>query len=179
MPSTVRPASRAAPTSFSTISRRTATTTTRVRSWPAALLTVAERLPVEHGLVHRHRDVIGRLHLDGGGERLLVLERRQVERAHDDPLVGDAQAHARGKPVLGEERLQRLRESGDVGDLAVAQDAGAKGGDGAALERHRAVGGDLGRGDVAGIEVEADDRGLGGGALLEHVRGIGREVART
>src|SRR3712207_7932332 len=52
--------------------------------------------------------------------------------------------YARGQPVLGEEGLQRLRQGGDVGDLAVAQDAGAKGGDGAALERHRTVGGDLG-----------------------------------
>jgi hypothetical protein len=75
-----------------------------------------------------------------------------------------------------EEGLQRLRQGGHVGDLAVTQDAGAKGGDGAALERHRTVDGDLGRGDVAGIEVEADDIGLGGGALLEHVRDIGWEV---
>ena len=61
MPSTVRPASRAAPASCSTISRRTATTTTRVRCRPAALCDGAERLQVEHGLVHRHRDVVGRL----------------------------------------------------------------------------------------------------------------------
>ena len=140
---------------------------------PGGGLHVAERLPVEDGLVHRHRDVVGRLHPDGGGERLLVLQRRQVERADDDPLVGDTEAHALRDAVLVEERLQRLRQGGDVGDLAVAQDAGAKGGHGATLERHRTVDGDLGGGDVAGIEVEADDRGLGGGALLEHVRDIG------
>jgi hypothetical protein len=120
----------------------------------------AERLPVEDRLVHRHRDVIGRLHLDGGGQRLLVLQRRQVERADHDPLVRDAQPDAGRELVLGEERLQRVRERGDVRDLAVAQDAGAKGSDGAALERQRPVDGDLGGGDVAGIEIEADDRGL-------------------
>ena len=70
--------------------------------------------------------------LDGGGERLRVVERRQVERAHDDALVGDAEAHALGQLVLGEERLERLGERDGVGDLAVAQDAGPKLGDGAA-----------------------------------------------
>ena len=173
MPSSLRPASRAAATSLSTISRRTATTTTRVRGWPAGVVDGAERLPVEDRLVHRHRDVVGRLHLDGGGERLLVLERRQVERADDDPLVGDPEPDPVRELVLGEEGLQRLRQRGDVGDLAVAQDAGAEGSDGAALERQRPVDGDLGGGDVAGIEVEADDRGLGGGTLLEHVGDIG------
>ena len=106
MPSTCRPASRAAPASCSTISRRTATTTTRVRVLAGRRLDGAERLPVEDGLVHRHRDVVGRLHLDGGGERLLVLQRRQVERADDDALVGDAEAHA-----LRAARARRRRSS--------------------------------------------------------------------
>jgi hypothetical protein len=118
--------------------------------------------------------VVGRLHLDGGGERLLVGQRRQVERAHDDALVGDAQAHAARQVVLGPEGLQRFREGGHVGDLAVPQDAGAQGGDGAAGERHRPVDGDLAGGQMARVEVEADDRGLLGGALLEHSRDIGR-----
>jgi hypothetical protein len=133
----------------------------------------AERLPVDHGLVHRHRDVIRRLDLDGRGERLVVRERRQVERAHDDPLVGDPEPDPVREPVLVEQRLQRVGERLDVGDLAVPQDAGTELCDGAALERQRPVDGDLGGGDVAGIEVEADNRGLGGGALLEHVGDIG------
>ena len=44
----------------STISRRTATTTTRERR-PTGVSDDAERLEVEDGLVHRHRDVVGRL----------------------------------------------------------------------------------------------------------------------
>ena len=55
----------------------------------------AERLEVQDGLVHRHRDVIRSGGLDGGGERLRVVERGlEVERADDDPLVRDAEAHA-------------------------------------------------------------------------------------
>ena len=71
----------------------------------------AERLEVQHGLVHRHRDVVRSGGADGGGERLRVVEHGvEVERAHDDPLVGDAEPHALGQLVLGEERLERLGE---------------------------------------------------------------------
>ena len=123
----------------------------------------AERLEVDDGLVHRHRDVVGRLGLDRGGEALRVLDHRQVERAHDDPLVGDAQAHAAGKVVGVEELAQRLGQGGRVGGLAVAQDAGPQRDDRALLDGHAAVGVNFGGGDVAGVEVEPDD---GGGALL-------------
>ena len=60
MPSTRRgrPGGRRAATR-STISRRTATTTTRVRG-PAGVSTEPSGLHVEHGLVDRHRDVIRR-----------------------------------------------------------------------------------------------------------------------
>ena len=54
---------------------------------------------------------------------------RQVERADDDALVGDAEAHARAEVVLGEQRAQLVAERGRVGDLAVTQDARAKLGD--------------------------------------------------
>ena len=49
--------------------------------------------------------------------------RRQVERADDDALVGDAEAHRLGSSCSAKS-LQRLGERADVGDLAVAQDAG-------------------------------------------------------
>ena len=61
-----------------------------------------------------------------GGERLRVVDRRKVERAHDDALVGDAQAHAARQVVLGEQRLERLGEGLRVGDLAVPDDARAQ-----------------------------------------------------
>jgi hypothetical protein len=127
----------------------------------------AERLEVDDGLVHRHRDVVGRLLLDRRGEALGVLDHGQVERAHDDPLVGDAEAHAPRQVVGLEELAKRLGQGGRVGGLAVPQDAGPQRDDRALLDGHAAVDLHFGGGDVAGVEVEPDD---GGGALilLEH-----------
>ena len=70
--------------------------------------------------------MVGRAGAHGGIERLLVLDERQVERAHDDALVGDADAHAGAEVVVGEQGAQRLAERGGVDDLAVAQDAGTQ-----------------------------------------------------
>ena len=78
---------------------------------PGQRLDRAERLHVEDGLVDRHRDLVGSLQADGGEQRLLVLHHGDVERAHDDPLVGDAQAHALGQVVLLEEGAQRLGQA--------------------------------------------------------------------
>ena len=48
-------------------------------------------------------------------------------RAHDDPLVGDADAHALVEAlVLAEQRPQGVGQRLDVGDLAVADDAGPR-----------------------------------------------------
>ena len=167
MPSSLRPASRDGGDQRSTISRRTATTTTRVRG-PAGVSTVPSdcksRIASSIGI-----GMWSGACADGGGERLLVVERRQVERADDDPLVGDAEPDAVRAARARRRRLQRLGQGGRVGHLAVAQHAGTQGSDGAALERQRAVDVDLGGGEMAGIEVEPDDGGLGGGALLEHV----------
>ena len=143
----------------------------------------AERLHVQHGLVDRHRDLVGGLHADGGEQRLLVLHHRHVERAHDDPLVGDAQAHAPGQVVLVEEGAQRLGERGRIGHVTVAQDAGPQVGDGAALERQRAVDVDLGGGHMAGVELKPDDRSVGCALSLEHgccigTRAHGLEVVK-
>ncbi len=128
----------------------------------------AERLEVDDGLLDRHRDVIGRLVLDGGGERLRVVDRRQVERAHDDPLVGDAEPDAARQLVLGEERAQLVAEGDRIDDLAVAQDARTEVRDSAARHRDRAVDVHFRSRDVAGIQVEADgDVGVLA-LLLEH-----------
>ena len=160
MPSSFSPASRVAPTRRSTISRRTATTTTRAAGGRSASCTMPSDCQSTTASSIGIGMWSGACTLDGGGERLRVLERRQVERADDDALVGDPEAHARGQVVLGEEGLQRLGQGGHVGDLAVAQDAGPERSDGAAVERQRPVDGDLGGGDVPRIEIEADDRGL-------------------
>ena len=99
----------------------------------------------------------------------------EVERAHDDALMRDAEAHGLGKLVLGEERLDGLGEGDRIGDLAVAHDAGPELGDRAAGQGEGAVDGDLGGSDVAGVELEPDDAGLLGTLLLtEHEGCIGR-----
>ena len=129
----------------------------------------AERLEVQHGLVHRHRDVVGSGGAHGGGELLRVVDHGgEVERADDDALVGDAEPHPLGQVVLGEERLQRLGERDRVDDLAVAHDAGLELGDRAAGQCDGAIDADLGGGEVAGVELEPDDAGLGGTLLAEH-----------
>ncbi len=99
MPSSLRPASRGGGDQLARPSRGGRRRRRRACAAGRRRLDRAERLPVEDRLVHRHRDVVGRLHLDGGGERLLVVERRQVERADDDPLVGDAEPDPVGEPV--------------------------------------------------------------------------------
>ena len=104
---------------------------------------------------------------------------REVERADDDALVGDAEPHALGQLVLGEERLQRLGQGDGIGDLAVAHDAGPKLGDRAAGQGDGAIDADLGGGEMAGVELEADDAGLGGTLLAEHVQCIGIRARRT
>ena len=58
----------------------------------------AERLEVQDGLVHRHRDVIRGGGLDGGGERLRVVERRRRGRACARRCAG---GRCRGARVLG------------------------------------------------------------------------------
>ncbi len=162
MPSSSRPASRVAATSLlDHLAAHRDDHDARARA--ARRLDDAERLEVDDRLVHRHRDVVGRLGLDGGGEALRVLDHRQVERAHHDALVGDAQPHAAGKVVGVEELAQRLGQGDRIGRLAVAQDAGPQRGDRALLDGHAAVDVNLGGGDVAGVEIEPDD---GGGALL-------------
>ena len=76
-----------------------------------------------------------------------------------------------GELVLGEERLDGLRERDRVGDLAVAHDAGPELGDRAAGQGEGAVDADLGGSDVAGVELEPDDAGLLGNASSYGARG--------
>ncbi len=86
---------------------------------------------------------------------------RQIERAHDDALVGHADAHALAELVLGEELAQDVGQRLHVHDLAVAYDAGGQRRHGGALDGDAAAG--LHRGDVAGLNVESNDV-LGGGS---------------
>ena len=56
-------------------------------------LDVSDDVVLEHGLVERHRDVILSLEAHRRLNLLGVLQRRKVERAHDDPLIGNAEPH--------------------------------------------------------------------------------------
>ena len=75
-----------------------------------------------------------------------------------------------GSSFSAKSALTRLGESDRIGDLAVAHDAGPELGDGAAGQGDGAVDADLGGGEVAGVELEADDAGLGGTLLLRNTR---------
>ena len=140
-------------------------------------LDLAERVEVQHGLVDRHRNVVGRDASDLRIERLGRRHDRQLQRSRDDALVGDAEAHAGGQLVLGEERPQLRGQLHRVGGVAIAEDARGQLGHGSTGERNGAVRAGDGGGDVAGVELEPDDGGWG---LLspEHVPVIGRRAPR-
>ena len=65
-----------------------------MRGVPSAASVYAGDLMVEHGLVERHCDRLGRLEADGGVALLLVLDARKLDHADDDLLVRDSEADA-------------------------------------------------------------------------------------
>ena len=78
---------------------------------------------VEHSLVERHRDRLGRLEADGGVALLLVLDARKLDDAHDDLLVRHSEADVLRQSGLRDESLEGLGEAVVVDDLAVADEA--------------------------------------------------------
>ena len=117
---------------------------------------VADDLPVEDRLVERHRDVVLSLEADGGLELVAVVDCGKAHRADRHPLVCDADADVARELLAGEELLDRLAERLRVGDLALAEDSGSERHDAAAHDLGRAVDAHFGRGDAAGLDVEAD-----------------------
>ena len=118
---------------------------------------VPDHLPVEHGLLERHRDVVLGLKADRVGELAGILDRRQREGADGDSLVGDAEPHGARELVLGEELLERVAEGLGVGDLALVEDPRLEGLDAVAHDLDGAVDSHLGRGNASGLDIEADD----------------------
>jgi hypothetical protein len=112
---------------------------------------------VEHGLLEGHRDLVLRAEPDRGVDLLLVLDQRQLHGPHDDPLVGDPEANGLAELVVGEQGAQRLRERLGVLHLALIDNTGRERRDRGAADLTRAVRTDLGGGDAAGLDVEADD----------------------
>ena len=77
-------------------------------------LGVAGHLVIEDGLVEGHGDRLGRLEADRGFALLVVLDARKLDHAHHDLLVGDAEAHVLGQPLIGHEALEGIGERGGV-----------------------------------------------------------------
>ena len=122
---------------------------------PSDGLHEAERLVLEHRLIERHRDVVLGLEADRRGDLLGSRERRQVQRAHDDALIGEAEAHPLAELVLGEHRAQNLGERLDVDDLAVADHPGRQRRGGSAFDGNPVA--RLHSRHVAGLDVKTDD----------------------
>jgi hypothetical protein len=94
----------------------------------------------------------------GGRELVAVAQRRQVDDADDDLLVGDADADPLAEAlVVAPEGAEGPREGVGVDDLAVAQDARLERGDRGAIDRDPPVDPDGGRSDSAGVDVESDE----------------------
>ena len=100
--------------------------------------------------------MVRRLEANRRADLLGALERRQVQRAHDDALVGDTQPNAPAQLVGREQVAQGGGQRVDVNDLAVTHDAGRQLRAGGALDLDLA-GARLDGGDVAWLDVEADD----------------------
>ena len=111
---------------------------------------------LEYGLVERHRDVFLGLEANRRGDLLVVRERREVERPHDDSLVGHPDADAFAELVLREHLAQHAGQSFDVDDLAVPDHAGSEGNDSASIHSNL-TGARLDGCHVAGLDVETYD----------------------
>ena len=80
---------------------------------------LAEHDVVDHGVCDRDRQRLLRAEPDRVLELLRVGKRRDVEDAHADAVAGDAEPDVLLRQlVLGEERLQRLRQGRRVTNLA-------------------------------------------------------------
>ena len=125
---------------------------------PGGVVEDGERLVVEHRVLERHRKLVLRLEAHGGGELLGVLEVGQVDDAHDDLLVGEADADALVQAlVLAVQRSQRFGQALDVGDLAVADDPGLERREGGPLDADAAVDDDRRGNDAGRVDVEPDE----------------------
>ena len=78
---------------------------------------------VEHRLVERHGDRLSGLKANGRGALDGILDLRQLDDAHHDLLVRDAQPDPLGEVGFGDEPLQVIGKGGRIDDLAVANDS--------------------------------------------------------
>ena len=117
----------------------------------------AERVEVQDGARERHRHLILGLEAHRGGELLAIDDGGQLERAQHGSLIGQADPHALAQTSVAEELAQRLAEGALVEHLALAQRVGCQRGAGGVLDGDPPVDVGLHRGDVAGLDVQADE----------------------
>ncbi len=138
------------------MSRWAATSTTRWRG-PSGVSTIPSAWKSSTAFDERHRHLVLGLEAHGRLDLLAVVDRRQVERAQHRALVGDAEAHALVQIAVLEELAQRVREHALVEHLALAHDVRRQRRLGRMPDRDRTVHVRLHGGDVAGLDVQADD----------------------
>ena len=122
MPSGFRPAFLAASSTPSIIERRAATSTTCMRGRRRARR-VAGDLMVEHGLVERHCDRLGRLVADRGVALLLVLDAGSSTTRTTICWLATPRRTLFGSPASATKSLERLGQTVSVDDLTVVDEA--------------------------------------------------------
>ncbi len=118
---------------------------------------VPDHLPVEDGLVEGHGDVVLCLEADRRLELVAIVDGGKAHGPDGDALVRDPDPHVARKALPREELLDRLAQCFGVCDLALAEDARGQRQDAASDDFGRAVDPNFGRGDAAGLDIEADD----------------------
>jgi hypothetical protein len=116
----------------------------------------AHDLPVHDRLLKRHRDVVLRLEADRRLQLLRVVDLRQSQGSHRDPLIGDAEAYVLRELVLGKQLLQGLAQGAGIGHLALTEHAGPQRDDAEAGHLGATVALDLAGGNAPGLDIETD-----------------------
>ncbi len=124
-------------------------------------------MEVEDRVVERHRHLLLGLEAHRGVEFLVIGDRRQLERAQNRALVGDADAHLLAQLAVAEQLAQRLGERALVEDLALADGVCRQRQCDSALGDDRAVDVRLHGGDMTGLDVQADDVRAGAAAAAQ------------
>ena len=115
-----------------------------------------ERVVVQHDALDRHRDLVLRLEVHGAFKFLRIRDRGQLDLAHHDALVGDADPHPAVETAAFEQVRQRLAEGRHVADLAVTHQARRDRPAGCPLDDDVAVEPALHGNQLPGLDLEPD-----------------------
>src|SRR6478672_5762540 len=114
---------------------------------------MAHDLPVQDGVVKGHGNVVLRLEPDGCLQLAAVIDLGKAEGPHGHPLTRKPHAHRLRELAVGEELLERIRESFWVSYLSLAEDARSQWDDPELAHGGVAVDSNLGRRHAAGLDV--------------------------